>query len=375
MFRLLARIVMAAWAAVCAASPGWAEEGTARKAQHRFGDDLYATGLDIRVTADGIGNIYAAGEAVTVDAAVRRTVHAIGRQVRIRRTVGGDVYAAGYGVEIDNAVVGDVTAAGYRIELGGDGAVGRNALLAGRLIHLRGPVAGNANLAGEDVEIDAPISGSAEIRADHIRFGPNARIDGTLAYWTRRPIEIPAGVIPAERITAHALPQGAAIAHKAGIAAAIAGGTVFTVVLLILALLFAWLLPRPLAQLRGIVRAQPWRSLLFGVIVLSALFGSLLVFAISLIGIPLLPLMLVAIPLALLAGYLGAAHMLGRSLLNAARMAGGEGSAAAIAAMLAGLAALILLGFVPVLGWLVAVLAVIFGLGAWALYLLQPRSA
>ena len=43
--------------------------------------------------------------------------------------------------------------------------------------------------------------------------------------------------------------------------------------------------------------------------------------------------------------------------------------------MAAGLVLLAIVRLVPILGWVVAVFAVIIGLGAWFMLLLRPRSA
>jgi hypothetical protein len=225
-------------------------------------------------------------------------------------------------------------------------------------------------LAGETVEIAAPVSGSVRIHADTIRFGPNARIDGTLEYWSDTPVTVPANVIPAARVTAHEVEddEGA----PPGIGALIIGSLAFLLLLLILAALFAFLAPVSLARTREALAARPWRTLFLGVIATSALFGAILVLGASLIGIPLVPLIIICIPFALFAGYLTTAHAIGSLILRRRSLAAtGLG---ALSGMALGILVLVLVGLIPLLGWVIAVTAVVLGLGTWFALLLAPRN-
>jgi hypothetical protein len=225
---------------------------------------------------------------------------------------------------------------------------------------------GGASLTGGTVEIAAPISGSVQIRAREIRFAEGARIDGTLSYTSRTPVTVPAGVIPPERVTATI--QGDEMPG----AGWVAFGVTFLVVLLGLVALFALLARDGLARTRATLMAWPWRDLLLGIVAISALFGSIIVLAVSLIGIPLIPLILLLIPFVVFAGYLTTAHAIGALIIARAR--GVPGSFwAGLGAMLLGVLILAIVTSIPLLGWVIAVIAVILGIGAW-LALVFPRE-
>jgi hypothetical protein len=118
--------------------------------------------------------------------------------------------------------------------------------------------------------------------------------------------------------------------------------------------------------------AWPWRDLLLGIVAISALFGSIIVLAVSLIGIPLIPLILLLIPFVVFAGYLTTAHAIGALIIARAR--GVPGSFwAGLGAMLLGVLILAIVTSIPLLGWVIAVIAVILGIGAW-LALVFPRE-
>jgi cytoskeletal protein CcmA (bactofilin family) len=332
--------------------------------RYRFGDDLFAAGNEVRVTEQGLQDVFAAGETVRVESSLTETLHAAGREVQVLGAVGGDFYGAGYEIEIDGTVSGDAVAAGYRVGVAPGGTVGGDVLFAGRNVEVRGAVAGNASLAGETVEVAAPITGSVEIRARNIRFAEGARIDGTLAWWSTEEVEVPATVIAADRVSGHTIARDGDTRMPFGVAAYIVGGLLFFAAVLIVAALFAWIFPGPLQRSRAVLVGHPWWTFFLGVIVTSACFGSIIVFAASLIAIPLVPAAIILLPFALLIGYLTSAHAIGASLLR--RVAPGPSGIAAFAAMLVGLIILALVGLIPILGWVLAVLAAIFGLGMWA---------
>jgi cytoskeletal protein CcmA (bactofilin family) len=339
---------------------------------HRFGNDLFAAGEQVVVSETGLEDVYAAGESVSIDSAVSESVHAAGRNVRIERAVGRDLYAAGFGVDVGAPVSGDVVAGGYQVTIAAGGSVGDDALLAGRLVAVHGAVGGNARIAARNVEISAPITGSVEIRAREIRFRDGARIGGTLDYWSPEAIELPPEVIAADRVTFHRVARAAP--PPVGMFGYLAGGLAFLTALILLGALFAFLFRGALARSSAIMRGHPWYTLLFGAIATSTLFGSLVVFGASVIGVPLLPLVLILIPFLLLAGYLTTAHLIGRLVLSRRHGGAGTGAGSAFLAILVGVLILAVLGWIPLLGWVIGVFAIIFGLGPWFLLAIAPRQ-
>ena len=342
-----------------------------REAFRVFGNDLFAAGSNVRISQAGLEDVFAAGQTVVLAAPITESAHMAGRDVRVEQAVGKDFYGAGSNVEVRAPVAGDVTAAGADIEIAG--SVGDDLLLAGNDLEVSGPVAGNASLAGESVTISGVITGSVEIRADRITFGPGARIDGTLAYWSDATVTIPGSVISPDRVTGKLVKKRERKeesfadevwekAHGLGI-------------LLVLGVIFAALVPVGLARAHEGLRARPWLHLLYGFVATAALLGSFLLLLVSVIGIPLALVMALVVPLALLAGYLTAAYVIGSLLLGLVRVRLAQERLAAIAAVVVGLVVLALIKLIPVLGWSIAVVAVVMSLGAWFVMFARPRAA
>ncbi len=331
--------------------------------EDRIGANLFASGFDVVVGEAGLRNVFAGGEGVTVTTPVAGTVHAAARSVRVAASVGG-LYAAGYRIQIDAPVAKDAVAFGYAVEIGTGGSVGGDAVLTGRNVTLGGPVAGDAVLTGEIVTLNAVIGGSADIRAREIRFGPNAKVGGTLSYKSPKAQTVPGTVAAADKVEARVVPMmepPAAETYRRPFAW-LAGLAVAGLILVLV------LLPA-MVSAGAVIVERFWTGLFAGFLALSALLGSVVVAAVTVIGLPLVPLILVAIPLLLLAGYLTSAFTLGGAVI--ARVRGGQPASrlVALAATLLGLVILALLGAVPFLGWLVGLVATIAGLGGLALNL------
>lgn len=342
------------------------------QAARRFGDDLFIAGEDVRVVESGLEDVFAAGQTVTVSGNVDESVHAAGARVQVTGSTGRDVYAAARAVELRGAVTGDAVAFGQRVQL--TGSATQDVLFAGQTIEIAGPVGGDATLMAETVEIAAPISGSVQIRAGEIRFGPAARIDGTLEYWSPNPVTIPPGVIAPERVTGVRTEAHERREERAAFDRGVAFG-IGVIVMLVLAAIFSALAPRRLEQAHAGAVERPWLNLLLGLVAGSAIFGSILVLAVSIIGIPLIPVVILLAPLALLIGYLTAAFSVGRLSLGLAKVRLGDGWTGAFAAMATGVVLLAVIRLIPIFGWVVLVLAILVGLGAWFAYFLRPRPA
>lgn len=359
---LIAPLGLAMMAGLALAAETHADDGK----WYRFGDDLFAAGSEVRVSETGVEDLFAAGGTVTVDSDVRESAHVAGRTIRTNRMVGENLYAAGYEVSVEAPVGKDVIAAGNRVEIGPNATVAGDVLAGGQTIVVRGPVTGSVKLTGRTVEIAGPIFGSADITAREIRFAEGARIDGTLSYTSREAVNVPPNVIASDRVTDNVdANQGPSAAGW------IAFGVAAIVILLALAALFALVFRDRLARTRAVIAARPWRDLLLGIIATSALFGSILVLAASLIGIPLIPVVILLTPFAIIAGYLTTAHAIGAVVVKRARLAP-VNFGAAFGATALGVLILVLVSAIPILGWMIAVLAVIVGIGAWFALMIAP---
>lgn len=137
------------------------------------------------------------------------------------------------------------------------------------------------------------------------------------------------------------------------------------VVTLIGVLILLWR-PNFLVNLATTVRVYPLQCGLWGLGTLFGVIVLIIVLAISLIGIPLLPLVALATTVAVILGNLGIALWIGQRIL-----AGKERST--MREFLIGMVILALIGLVPVLGGLVLSVVNIFALGTLVMWLVKRR--
>lgn len=356
-------------------APTAAADGTS----FRLGDDAYLTGARARHVAAGIVDLFAAGETVTLAAPIAGSAHLAARRVNLSASVGHNVYAAGMDVALDAPVAGNATLAGYSLDM--RGAVEGNLRASGANLALDAPVGGTALLTGDRVRVSAPIAGDVVITARDLSFGAGARIDGSLQIFAEDPdaFSVPSSVIDEARITRHRVEswQG-----PASVAPVMPGwrsamrGFLFGIVTIALgvamiAALIAAIAPGPLANMRQRLTARPFATLGWGFVFLSALIGSAVVIGLTLIGLLFAPAMFVLVLVAGFAGYVVGAYCLGASILRLFRAWPTRPAASALAAFV-GVAAAVLIGLVPFLGWLFVLALMLAGLGALIGNLLRP---
>ncbi|WP_298432423.1 polymer-forming cytoskeletal protein [uncultured Jannaschia sp.] len=314
-----------------------------------------------------------------------------GAQVVTRGDVGDDLFAAGFSVDVEGASGGDVTAAGARVRI--DGEVGGDAMLSGFIVTLdrgaevagnarlfagtatlRGTVSGAAIVSASEIRIDGVVAGDLRLVGDEITFGPDASVAGQLTISAPREVAIPAHVAPAARITYEYLEPGGwrefdELAWEgmpeAPSAAAIGIGFFVTLAfLLVVGGTFLALAPNGVATMRRMALNRPGITVLVGGLGFSTLIGLVPVSALSIVALPLLPMALLAVILAWILGYLLGAYVLAMGIARALGLGDMPSLWVRLGVLAAAIAVAALLNFVPLLGWVLNVALVFFGLGA-----------
>lgn len=361
----------------------------------RNGTDTFVAGPLLPLDTDAPGDLFVVGNGVTLRALTRGNAHVAGFNLDIEAPVAADLYAAGANVELSAPVGRNATMAGWSVRLTETGAVTGNARLAGGTLVVEAPIGGALTVAGSEVTINAAVKGDVWAMAESLVFGPQARIDGRLVYSTVTPITIPASVISQDRVTFEpsAMPdamRGARHGWEEGrwpswpaALSFVSGGLIGVAFLLLVGGLFLGLAPRLVETTQALASAHPARSLLLGTGGLSLLFGLVPVLAITLIGIPLVPVALLVAVTGWLLGYLLGVYAVMRRLVGnlggrSQRPTGAPAPAhseppllSRILILAAGLLLAALLNFVPVLGWMANIALVLLGLGAIAERLLN----
>lgn len=161
-------------------------------------ENLYIGGSDVTMHGTVNGDLVVMAGEVDVDGVVLGDVIAAGGQVRIAGDVRGDVRAAGGQVSIQEKVRGDAMAVGGRVELGAD--VGQDAAVGAGEAVVSGAVGRDLYAAAGQVRVLGRVSGSLQARAQNLELGPRARVDGNVLATTGEPVELAPGAVVAGQL-------------------------------------------------------------------------------------------------------------------------------------------------------------------------------
>lgn len=345
-----------------------------RSADRALGGDRFTAGGSALVDQPVGGDLFVAGGKVEVRADVAGDLVATGGSVLIRAPVGQGVYAAGGELEVDGAVARNVRIAGGRIELGRAARVAGNLSAMGGRIELAGDVRGYVQIAGGQVRIDGPIGGDVEIAAGKVALGPNARIAGALRYTSEAALEAdPAAQVAGgiERVGASQQRVGEREASRHRYT----GGWIWTLGLIALAALLVYAVPGFYERVSTTARTHFGMSALLGFAALACIPVAAVIALVTIVGIPVGVLALLAYPIVLIVGYAGSAIALGDAALL--RWRGNLGGSALRRAGAAALAMLIIAACarIPFVGGFVVFVAMIAGVGALTLQIRRRPTA
>lgn len=309
-----------------------------------------------------------------------------GRQIDITQSVAGDVLAAGWRVSltgradddvriaageivINAPVAGDLTIVGGDVTLGTATRVGGRAWISGQTVRVDGVFDRQLDIAGGTVQLSGEIKQPVRIVAEKLEVLSSARILAPLTYRGPRDAQIADGAVlsgpvkfeqipPREARQARALPVGSTI--------------LFSIHLLLAGILVVVFMPRVEQSVIETLRAQPGRSFLAGFVLLVTVPVAAVLLVISVLALP-LGLMLGALyAIALFAGVLTTAFFVGDAEARLFKFGPVMTRGQQLLLLLAGVLTLAVVR--SILGGVVVLISMLFGLGALMLWIYRESS-
>jgi cytoskeletal protein CcmA (bactofilin family) len=276
--------------------------------------------------------------------------------------VEGSFRSVGPQIQIDGDVHGDLFATGIAVGVGSTGTVDRDVIMFGGTLTIDG-------IAGRDVRgrmISTEVSGSVgrdvDIAVERLSIRSGATVGGDVLYRSVNGADIAAGTVDGQIVVLPAQSNFVfgvilALANLIGFLAFIVAGVVLL-----------WLFRGTGEAAVEAVRHNPGRSFLVG---LGAMVGGpllILILAVTLVGLPLAALLLVAMLLAFVFGPIPAVGAAGALLL---RRKGGIFGGFVVGAVVWRLG----IWLIPIVGALIYLVGLIWGVGGWVLGGWRTRSA
>ena len=325
-------------------------------------DNLYRAGPTVRIAEPVGGDLLAAGGRVVVERTVARDAAIAGGDVTLHADIGEDLRAAAGQVRLEGRVGGDARIAGGRVSLARTAVVAGEARLFGGEVEVLGRLPAGSRIRAGHATIAGEVDGDLHVEADSIELQPGARIKGKLVYASARPlVRDPAAQIEGGEVR-QPMPEHPG-APQRGQAASGFGAVMALLGLVAAAAVWALLFPELSQRAQARLAKAPGTSLALGAAVFVVVPILMLVLLITIIGAPLALALLAAYGLVLLAGYLVVAGMLSDRLLQATTRAAPT-RAQHLLALAAAVVLLGLLAVVPVVGWLLTLVALMAGTGA-----------
>src|SRR4051812_14708190 len=308
--------------------------------------DAFIVAPYVNLTQPVAGDVLVAGSGVTVGA-----------------PVAGDLYAMGSSVLLESTVARNVRIAGGRVEIGTRGQVSGKTTLTGGRVTVLGKAGHQLTVFAERVTLDGEVDGNVTIAARTLTLGPHTKITGRLTY---------RGSVPAQRDPAAIITGGMNYLsfdfeeetfQPVAKVVAWVGVIAFTVGLFVIGTLAIILSPDWTQHMSRLGRHRPMSSLGLGLGAIVCLPIAVVLLMVSIVGIPLALMLLMAWPMILLLGYLAGVMTVSDAI--AGPKAGAKGRRVFVLAM--GLGIMLLFARVPFAGWGIGMLLVVLGIGAMAL--------
>ncbi|HKC92160.1 MAG TPA: hypothetical protein VKE23_12630, partial [Candidatus Limnocylindria bacterium] len=299
-------------------------------------------------------------------------VIAAGNVVQIRGQVGGSVRVAASRVVLDGKVTNDFVAAGNELTILGNGKVGRDAILAGADATISGPIGRDLQVGGGNAKIDSAVGGNVKATIERLQITDRGSVGGSLKYTSKNEAQIANASSVKGSIERQAPDNGRAPLFT-GTAALVVEWLKGLIGLLILGILVVFFFPGFSRRAGEALVHSPWMTLAIGVLVLIGLpILSIVFFAVGYliggwwIGFVVLALFVVALALSIPVAAVG----IGGALLRIARR-----PVPVWLALLIGLVVLLLIALIPILGGIVIIGALLFGMGATTIAVVGNRRA
>lgn len=361
-----------------AAAESAAERALSRDGVASYGNrNLYRAGRTVRAGMPVEGDFHAAGSRVVIDADVKGDAILLGGAVEVRNPVGGDLRTAAGKLIVDAAIEGDVLIAGSEIALERGTRIGRDALIAGRAVDVRGSIEGELTIYAQHIVIAGTVGGRARLVAEEIELLEGARIVGTLAYTSPREIKRAPGATVEGEISRREAEKKIAppptVPDDDGWE--LLGALLWMAGLFVFGLVITWLSPVFSADAARRAWSDPLAAVGLGFALLIALPVAAGLAIVTIVGIPLGASALAVYPVLLLAGYLTGVAAVAQRLRQSLGPKSPPSATARLVWLAVTLAVLLVIGLIPFLGWLLSIWVLLAGMGGLVLAARSRRLA
>ena len=328
--------------------------------------NLYAVGSTLNIDGKITGDIICAGQSININGDVAGDIICAGQSININGKIGGNLRLAGNSINFNGQVARNAMAFGTTIVTTASSSIGWDLLVLGNIFELRGDIgrdlygsAGRANVAGQiGNNLDLNF-GSQNNNDQPLIIASTAKIDGQVKYKSDKDAAIDSNaVIKGEVI--HNFP--AVVTKKSNLTDLSWWWgnliSIFSAWVSGLVLISFW--REQIIKITDLMLAKVGPSFSWGILALLLTPIIAIILLITIIGLPLSLILLALWLIALYVSKILAGILIGRSLINNYWP---KQKDSLILAMIVGIIIASLIFALPFIGWIIALLAMLWGLG------------
>jgi len=344
--------------------------------------NLYAAGANIIVDGTVKGDVICAGQTININGQVEGDVICAGQTININGQVGGSIRAAGNSINVNSAVARNVQAFGASIILGKDAVVGWDMLIAGATGEIRGQVGGDLHGAAANIIIAGKVGRDVKLKVDEnvkrekkgisqpekasLIINKEAVIGGQVVYTSGKEALIDEGAAITGEVT-RKLPKAKDFKKKGFVGWAWGRlYSIFSALVIGLVLISLW--RKQIIELTGKMLDKVGAAIGWGAIIMFLTPIIAILLMITLIGLPLAFILLGVWLIAILLSKIIVGILIGRSLIDKFWH---KKKDSLIWAMIIGIIIFYLILSLPIIGWLITLVAIWWGLGGIWFYCKQ----
>jgi hypothetical protein len=323
--------------------------------------DYFAFGPHVEISGIVNGDLYAAGGEILVDGVVNGDVIAAGAKVILSGTVAQDARIVGAQVSVSGTIGRNATIGGADVHLSETAKVRDNLLAGGGNVQLAGSIGRDARIGAWKATVSNEIAHDLIVAAGSVRLTSKAMVGGRLRYWGETAPSIDEEATVRGAITHRPLPEGWSIerARQGLVGMRVMAAAVSFLSTLILGLVLLRVYPLFAGRVTRTIRDRPGPSLGWGAVALVATPIVAISFVVTLFALP-----IGVILLALYGATVYLARVYAITCVGQFLFRWREDSSSLAWPFVAGLVLYTILSLIPVVGGLLTLLTVLFGLGA-----------
>lgn len=345
--------------------------------------NFFAAGSSITVDGKVQGDIICAGRSIVINGFVDGDVLCAGQSITINGEVRGNVRIVGSSVTVNGKVARNVMAAGSDVNLGTEAEVGWDMLFAGAFSDIRGTVKRDVDGIGEKMIMGGMIgrninlfssnhnksskNNEAKDESPAITIAKTAVINGDLSYTAGREATIEDGATIKGAKTRHEQMISKRDSEQSAVGDWIWWRIMAIFSALLIGLILVSWLHRPIQEISERMFLKPYATFGYGLLVIFVTPLICILLLMTIIGIPVALILFVFWLIILYIAKIITAIVIGKEIMKRRKSLAGSRNNL-IQAMVVGVVLTYILFSIPIIGWILSMIATVFGVGATWVY-------